>query len=455
MLVQDWLETLTRPEHMADAEYRAFMRYAAQFFYDLGRLWRKDPQGAHKRVIMPSDRIAVLQSAHDGNGHHGIFATKALLMERFWWPGLPADVAWFVKTCHECQTYQVRQVRLSPTVAYPAALFIKVYADTMHMPKSGAYRYIVQARCALSHYPEWRMLQAERGPAIADWIFQDILCRWGTISEIVTDNGTPFLAALDTLAGKYHVHHIRISGYNSKANGIVERSHFDVRQALIKAAEKDPQTEKVHWARAAYAVFWSERITPRRRMGCSPYFVVTGTHPIMPMDIGEANYLLPPPERMLSTTELIARRAVALQKRGEDLERIRSKVYEARVRAAVAFEQAHEHTIRDFAFEPGDLVLLRNSAIDKVLNRKTKPRYMGPMITVTRTKGGAYVLADLDGTVLHRPVAAFRVIPYLARKQIELPRHLLDVTPERLREMAEATDAGEGGEEEEMEQDVC
>ncbi|KIJ06180.1 hypothetical protein PAXINDRAFT_30808, partial [Paxillus involutus ATCC 200175] len=57
------------------------------------------------------------------------------------------------------------------------------------MPKAGGYRYIVQARCALSAYLEWRMLRAENGIALAAFIFKDILCRWGPLAEIVTDNG--------------------------------------------------------------------------------------------------------------------------------------------------------------------------------------------------------------------------------------------------------------------------
>ncbi|PCH37005.1 hypothetical protein WOLCODRAFT_36627, partial [Wolfiporia cocos MD-104 SS10] len=112
------------------------------------------------------------------------------------------------------------------------------------------------------------------------------------------------------LAKKYHVRHIRISGYNSRANGVVERPHFDVRQALFKAAGGDEK----RWSQVAYSVFWSERITTRRRMGCSPYFAVTGTHPILPLDLTEATYLMPALTSALSTTDLIAQRAAALQK---------------------------------------------------------------------------------------------------------------------------------------------
>ena len=128
-----------------------------------------------------------------------------------------------------------------------------------------------------------------------------------------------------------------ISGYNSQANGIVERSHFDIRQALFKACNG----EQSKWAASAYSVFWAERVTVRRQMGCSPYFAITGTHPLLPFDISEANYLLPPPETILSTTELIARRAIALQKRRSQLADLHNKVHSTQLKAAVQFEKDH------------------------------------------------------------------------------------------------------------------
>jgi hypothetical protein len=198
--------------------------------------------------------------------------------------------------------------------------------DTMHLPPSGGFKYLVQGRCSISHYPECRSLRRENAKALADWIFQDILCRWGTLCEIVTDNGPPFVKALTHLEKQYNVRHIRISGYNSQAN-LAERPHFDVRQAIFKAADGNMSK----WHSVVYSVFWADRVTVRRRMGCSPYFTATGTHPLLPLDISEATYLLPPPEPILSTTELIARRAVALQKRREHLSHLHSAVLEARV----------------------------------------------------------------------------------------------------------------------------
>ena len=94
--------------------------------------------------------------------------------------------------------------------------------DTMHLPHSGGFAFIVQGQCLLTGYPEFRMLHKETMQAIGDCIFQDVLCRWGALSEIVLDNSKPFIAALTYLKKKYHIKHIHISGYNLCANGIVE-----------------------------------------------------------------------------------------------------------------------------------------------------------------------------------------------------------------------------------------
>ena len=114
-------------------------------------------------------------------------------------------------------------------------LFCKVHLDTMVMPQSAGYWYIVQACCALTAYPEWQMLCSENVSALTSFISEDILCCWGALAEIVTDNGPAFVQALDVLADQYNIRHICISPYNSQANGVVERHHLDVREAIIKS----------------------------------------------------------------------------------------------------------------------------------------------------------------------------------------------------------------------------
>ena len=69
-----------------------------------------------------------------------------------------------------------------------------------------------------------------------------------------------------------------------------------------------------------------------------------------------------------------------------------------------------------------------------------RARYLGPVIVLARNTGGAYVLSELDGSVFHRSVAAFRVISYFACTKIELPPldELLDVSRQRLQELKDS-----------------
>ena len=71
---------------------------------------------------------------------------------------------------------------------------------------------------------------------LSSFIFEDLLCWWGPLSEIVTDNGPAFVQALDILADRYGIRHIRISPYNSQANGVVEWRHYNVREAIVKSS---------------------------------------------------------------------------------------------------------------------------------------------------------------------------------------------------------------------------
>ncbi len=58
--------------------------------------------------------------------------------------------------------------------------------------------------------------------------------------------------------------------------------------------------------------------------------------------------------------------------------------------------------------------------VEKELDRKTKPRYLGPYRVIRRTQGGSYVIQELDGAVSRRGIAAFRLIPYIARDTARL-----------------------------------
>ncbi|KAF8200445.1 hypothetical protein K438DRAFT_1582397, partial [Mycena galopus ATCC 62051] len=241
----------------------------------------------------------------------------------------------------------------------------------------------------------------ETASAIGDWIFQDLICRWGTLVEIVTDNRTPFLKALAYLESKYYIHYIRISGYNSRANGLIRRLHFDVCESTV-------QFHSIRQSRVTPIFFY-----------CGNNFFS-----IYPNSFGFYSYIA----ELIEIVQYLQGSSWCQIQMGhsnfhDQLSHLHySVVFEARLRDAVRFEIEHAATIRDYNFKRGDLVLMRNTAIEKSLSKKMCKCYLGPLVVISHNRGGAYILCELDGSVFHQPIAAFRVIPYFARTSIALPR---------------------------------
>jgi transposase InsO family protein len=133
------------------------------------------------------------------------------------------------------------------------------------------------------------MLRKENTRTLCAFIFEELLCRWGPITEIVMDNTPTYKVAVDELARKYGIHPIHVSPYNSQANSIVERRHRDVQEAIIKTCEGD----ETRWNQVVHSVFWAECVTIQKATGLSPYFMMHGVEPIFPFDLAEATFLAP------------------------------------------------------------------------------------------------------------------------------------------------------------------
>jgi len=76
-----------------------------------------------------------------------------------------------------------------------------------------------------------------------------------------------------------------------------------------------------------------------------------------------------------------------------------ARVLKARKQSAAEFVKCFSSTIQDYDFQVGSLVLVCNSHIKKELNHKTKPHFLGPMVIVHQTKGGAYIMGKLNGAI--------------------------------------------------------
>jgi len=225
------------------AEQASLIRAASHYWLDKedGRLYKKNARNNSLQLVMAEeDRMRLLKSCHDEIGHQGGYATNKLLQQRFWWPEIEEDAVWYVRTCHICQVRQRRALELLSVVTHTLSIFQVLHADTVHMnlPSNGC-KYIVHGRCRLLSWIEAKALKEENARSIGQWLFEDIICRWGSLVKIVTDNRAPFKKAMKWLEEKYRIKGVAISPYNSQANSIVKRLHWDLRQILYKATKGD------------------------------------------------------------------------------------------------------------------------------------------------------------------------------------------------------------------------
>ena len=292
-----------RPAGFSDKQYERLRRLTNRFLIIKGKIYRRGVDAQHRLYVRKSNRTYMMTVAHDHNGHRGFFATRGLLAQRFWWPEMECDIKRFIQTCHPCQERQLQLVRIPPSKTLTPSIFEILHADIMRMsPASNGCAYIAHGRDQLTSYAEGRALRDEKARSIALWIYEDVLCRWGSLTTIVTDNGESFKAAGQWIAQKWGIKHITISPYNSRANGAIERPHWDIRQMLFKATGAK-NVSKWYWF--LNSVLWADRVTIRRKTGCSPYFLITGVHPILPLDAKEATWLVSTPGEIISEDDLI------------------------------------------------------------------------------------------------------------------------------------------------------
>jgi transposase InsO family protein len=411
-----FLTTLETPQSLSPQDQRRFIKRATQFYVKTGIMWKRKKKGNPLRVIMSKERRKeVMNEAHEELGHRGVQAVFDTVRLRFYWPHLYSDIKHHVASCHECQIRSTKKAEIPLTVSAPATLFSKVYIDIMLMPKSKGYRYIVAARDDLSRAAEGRALKKATAKALAKFFWEQIYCRYGAVIQVVTDNGSEVKGAFSILLRRLRIPQVKISPYNSKANGVVERGHFVIREALVKSCKGNIDD----WPSKVAMAFFADRIATSTVTGFSAYFLLHGVHPILPFDLTEASFMVHGFTSGMSSSDLLALRIRQLERHPEDILQAAHTLKEARYRSKAQFEKRFHRKLKRSLYQPGDLVLLRNTAVEKELNRKTKPQYLGPYEVDRRTRGGSYVLKEMDGTILRQGVAAFRLYPYISRDSSE------------------------------------
>jgi transposase InsO family protein len=413
--VRHFLKTLEMPNFSNTQKQRRFIAKATEFYEHGGRLWKRNgDKGPLIVVCEPMAHQSILTQAHENLGHRKTKAMWESLHMRFYWPHLRADIHHHVASCHQCQIRSTHKVEIPPTVSTPVTIFSKIYIDIMRMPKAGGYNMIVAARDDLSGFCEAKALASQTAENLAEFFWVYLYCRYGCPLQVTTDNGSEVKAAFEILMKRLGIPQVTISPYNKHANGVVERGHFTLREAIVKACDG----VITRWPKKLAAALFADRVTISSVTGYSPFQLLHATDPILPFNLTEATFLVEGFYSGMTTSELLALRIRQLQKHPRDIAHAAEILRKSRFASKQQFEKRFKRRLQQTDHHPGDLVLLRNMKHEGTvsLDLKVTDRYLGPYEVHRKNRGGAYELKELDGTHFKQaPVAAFRLLPYITR----------------------------------------
>ena len=329
LILGQYLETLQRSDNMTDQQYQQLRRKSRNFLVRDGYLFKRGKRQniPPRRVVgRPEQREEILKELHDESGHRGSKATYNQVSRRYQWKGMYDDVVKYVKSCEECQRRaRIRyEEPLHPT--WSTIVWEKIGIDVVYMPNSAGYRYIVFARDDLSGWVEGRALAKATSKNVAKFIYEEVICRHGCPKRIVMDRGTENLDLTKDLLEKHRIRQTLVSAYHPQANGLVERGHDAIVNALAKY-------DKSTWKEYLPLALWADRISVRRSTGYSAFELVYGRECLLPVQFSVASWCMIDWEGEVKTREdlLVARirqldqRALEEARAAENLERSRKE----------------------------------------------------------------------------------------------------------------------------------
>jgi hypothetical protein len=224
------------------------------------------------------DRIAAVHNSTYGHG--GVERTISLLNRGTTWPNMRTDVRKFIRQCPCCQimTKVKLKIHLAPYNVSQLFPMDRVNIDTVGPLSTDldGYSYIIVVIDVFSRFVELYKCKDTAAATAARAIFEHT-GRYGTPAEILTDNGTQYIADMtEQLCRLIDTNHTTILPYSHEENSIVERANKEVMRH-IRAIIYDRQL-KNKWSSILPLVQRIMNASKNATTGISPARIIYGNN---------------------------------------------------------------------------------------------------------------------------------------------------------------------------------
>src|ERR1044071_131033 len=133
-------------------------------------------------------------------------------------------------------------------------------------------RYIITAIDYFTRWPEAKAVPQANAQNAAKFIYEEFICRHGTINIIHSDQETHFVnETINDLMKRFDMKHHKVTAYYPQANGLVERFNGTLKKTLAKLSEESDQ-----WDELIYPALFAYRSSPIESIGVPPAFLEFG-----------------------------------------------------------------------------------------------------------------------------------------------------------------------------------
>ncbi|MCO5598130.1 hypothetical protein L7F22_052222 [Adiantum nelumboides] len=250
-------------------------------------------------------------------------------------------------------------------------------------------KYILVATDYCTKWVEAVTLKDNKAQSVAKFLYHNIMTRFGCSAELVSDRGKHFLNEVIFELTKTHmIKHKKSTAYHPQANGQAESTN----KTLIKILKKIVQENKKDWDEKLDSALWSFRTAFKVTTGMTPFRLVYGLEAVVPME-----FVVP---SLRVTAEKMTPK-LSVQHRSRNL----MQLEEDRLVSSYITEVIQRSRKAWVSMNVKSKVLLYNSRSPGKLNL----RYKGPYHIVTDLGQGTFIVADVFGTRVEKPVNGSRL----------------------------------------------